>query len=61
LREFGQVVRDTLRPVDTFGRWSGEEFIVLVPETDADEAIQAAERVRAAVAQHRFAAAGGRI
>jgi two-component system cell cycle response regulator len=58
LRELGQVLRATLRSVDTVGRWGGEEFIVLLPELDPDQALTAAERLRAAVAQHRFSAVG---
>ncbi|MGO9960408.1 MAG: diguanylate cyclase [Solirubrobacteraceae bacterium] len=58
LRELGQVLRANLRSVDIVGRWGGEEFIVLLPEIDPDQALTAAERLRATVAQHRFSAAG---
>jgi diguanylate cyclase (GGDEF)-like protein len=58
LRELGQVLRATLRSVDIVGRWGGEEFIVLLPEIDSDQALTAAERLRATVAQHRFSAVG---
>ncbi|MGO9901881.1 MAG: diguanylate cyclase [Solirubrobacteraceae bacterium] len=58
LRELGQVLRATLRSVDVVGRWGGEEFIALLPEIDPDQALTAAERLRATVAQHRFSAAG---
>jgi diguanylate cyclase (GGDEF)-like protein len=58
LRELGQVLRSTLRSVDVVGRWGGEEFIVLLPEIDPDQALTAAERLRATVAQHRFSAGG---
>lgn len=59
LREFAAQVRATLRGIDTLGRWGGEEFVCLLPETDKEEAMGLAERVRAAVAGHAFAAAGG--
>ncbi|MEA5575808.1 diguanylate cyclase [Anabaena sp. UHCC 0451] len=39
-------VLDHLRQVDCFGRFGGEEFIVLLPETDIDEAVVVAERIR---------------
>lgn len=54
LREFAAVVKTTLRQIDTLGRWGGEEFIVLLPETDAEAAVQAGERVRSKVASHIY-------
>jgi HD-GYP domain-containing protein (c-di-GMP phosphodiesterase class II) len=45
--------------VDLLGRWGGEEFIALLPETDHEGALAAAERVRAVVAAHRFMAGIG--
>ncbi|MGO9754316.1 MAG: diguanylate cyclase [Solirubrobacteraceae bacterium] len=59
LRETADVIRASVRGVDVLGRWGGEEFIVLLPELDALGANDVAERVRAAVAQHRFASASG--
>lgn len=41
---------DSIRTVDTLGRYGGEEFIVVVPETSAGEARDAAERLRRRVA-----------
>ena len=38
-----------LRTTDRFGRWGGEEFVVLLPETDAGQAVEVAERLLAAV------------
>ena len=39
-----------LRAEDALGRFGGEEFLVLLPDTDAEAAIHAAERMRAEVA-----------
>ncbi len=39
-----------LRQIDSFGRFGGEEFIVLLPETNPTDAMVVAERIRAAVA-----------
>jgi diguanylate cyclase (GGDEF)-like protein len=39
----------SLRTIDHFGRLGGEEFVCVLPETDAAEAMQIAERLRAAV------------
>lgn len=56
LCDFAAVVTATLRSVDTVGRWGGEEFVAVLPETDIERACEAAERVRAAVTAHVFAA-----
>jgi diguanylate cyclase (GGDEF)-like protein len=37
------------RPADTVARWGGEEFILLMPNTDQNGAMEVAERIRAAV------------
>jgi diguanylate cyclase (GGDEF)-like protein len=54
LAEFASTVESCLRPVDTLGRWGGEEFVAVLPETDAEEAAGVAERIRAQVEAHRF-------
>ncbi len=59
LRETAEVIRGSARGVDIVGRWGGEEFIVLLPETDSAGALDAAERIRAAIARHSFASAQG--
>ena len=47
---------ETCRETDTIGRYGGEEFIVLLPETSAEEAIVAADRVRRAFCDAAFTA-----
>lgn len=54
LQAFAVVVRDNVRGADTVGRWGGEEFLVLCPETTAEEAAQLAERLRAATRASSF-------
>lgn len=54
LRELGKVLRDTIRQEDLAARCGGEEFVVVLVETTADEAIHAAERIREVVAAHPF-------
>ncbi len=50
LREFAARVRGCLREEDVLGRWGGEEFLILLPGTDARRAQRIGERVRAAIA-----------
>jgi diguanylate cyclase (GGDEF)-like protein/hemerythrin-like metal-binding protein/PAS domain S-box-containing protein len=50
LRMVGEVCRKTLREVDMAGRIGGEEFATLLPECDAKQAMEAAERLRQDIA-----------
>lgn len=54
LYETARILRDTAREIDMSGRYGGEEFIVILPNTDEAEAARFAERVRAAVAGHEY-------
>jgi diguanylate cyclase (GGDEF)-like protein len=49
LRAIGGVLKQTCRATDLAARWGGEEFVVLLPDTDSKGALAQAERVRAAV------------
>jgi diguanylate cyclase (GGDEF)-like protein len=59
LNELGVVARDCLRGIDTIGRWGGEEFVIILPETNRESALQVAERIRAAIAGNLFNVGGG--
>lgn len=59
LREFAAVVRTALRAEDVFGRWGGEEFVALLPDTDSHSALGVAERVCESVSGHVFRTVGG--
>jgi diguanylate cyclase (GGDEF)-like protein len=59
LREVAEVMRATLRDVDLAARWGGEEFVVLLPGTDAEAAAEVAERLRSALAAQLLGAPDG--
>ncbi|HEQ71054.1 MAG TPA: sensor domain-containing diguanylate cyclase, partial [Spirochaetia bacterium] len=50
LRQVAERLRVNLREADVLGRYGGEEFIVLLPQTGLEHAREIAERIRAAVA-----------
>jgi diguanylate cyclase (GGDEF)-like protein/PAS domain S-box-containing protein len=57
LVEFSQRIRQQLRSSDSFGRWGGEEFLILLPQTDLPAATALAEQLRQLVAASPFALA----
>lgn len=50
LRTIARTLENSIRAQDVAARWGGEEFILLLPQTDVDEAAVIAERLRNAVA-----------
>jgi diguanylate cyclase (GGDEF)-like protein len=50
LRRVADLARDSIRSVDTLFRIGGEEFVVMLPNTELDDALQVAEKLRARVA-----------
>lgn len=50
LRKIGTILRDSCRQSDTVGRYGGEEFVVILPETDIEAAEQKLELLRDMVA-----------
>ncbi len=54
IRRVGQIATEIMREQDLVGRLGGEEFIVILPDTNATEAMVACDRLRAIVAQTRL-------
>ncbi len=52
LRAFAQQARTHLRNTDIIGRWGGEEFLILLPETPPGDPNIGIERLRQALAGH---------
>jgi diguanylate cyclase (GGDEF)-like protein len=59
LREFADLLRETVRDVDLAGRWGGEEFMLILPGTDLAGGAQVAERIRVALAGRIVLSADG--
>lgn len=58
LMEVASVILPSVRDTDCVVRYGGDEFVVILPETGVDEAVQVANRIRSKIEHHRFT--GGR-
>lgn len=54
LRELTRLVSESIRKDDIFGRFGGEEFLILLPRTPLTHALAVAEKIRGAIASHPF-------
>lgn len=61
LAHIAEVIRKTVRKQDVTARWGGEEFLVLLPDTDLEGALVAMEKVRFAVSSAYIEWDGARI
>jgi diguanylate cyclase (GGDEF)-like protein len=61
LRDLAGILQKRLRPDDELGRYGGEEFAAMLPETSLNGALKIAEDLRALVEQHRFVVEGEQI
>ena len=58
LVDVAQILKNSVRSSDTVGRWGGEEFMIILPHTDANSASIFAERIRERIQNHDFAIVG---
>ena len=58
LLEAANLFQTSIRDSDTVGRWGGEEFLVIAPNTTLEEALQHAEILREKLADHHFLEVG---
>lgn len=54
LKTVSAILTDNLRQIDVIGRWGGEEFLIICPETDLECACGIAEKLRKTVESHDF-------
>lgn len=58
LSQTTKIISQNLRKSDIFGRWGGEEFVVICPQTNKSEAFVLAEKLRTAIEKHEFKKVG---
>ena len=54
LKSISKILKENIRSTDTLGRWGGEEFIILVPETNKDQTTLLAEKIRISIEIYKF-------
>ncbi|SDP01394.1 diguanylate cyclase (GGDEF) domain-containing protein [Klenkia soli] len=58
LRAVAQLLVDGVRDTDEVCRWAGDEFVVLLPDTTAEQGERAMERIRSSIATNDWSALG---
>ncbi|QEY31293.1 diguanylate cyclase [Synechococcus sp. RSCCF101] len=61
LRQLAGILLSRLRPYDTIGRWGGDEFMVIMPATTADEGLSVMQRLLATIADRTIDTEAGPI
>jgi len=54
LKEFVKIIRDKIRSSDILGRFGGEEFVLILPNTKVSGALKLAQRIKDEVENHLF-------
>ena len=55
LNKMGIILTEQIRKIDIAARWGGEEFVILLPNSDMETAYEAAERIRRMIEGYTFA------
>jgi len=61
IQQTAELIRQGMRDSDIAGRYGGEEFVVLLPDTDSEGAVTFAERLRQSIEAHEVIHEGHRI
>jgi diguanylate cyclase (GGDEF)-like protein len=57
ISSISKILQSSIRRVDYVGRWGGEEFLILLPKTTAQQAFQIAEKIRITIMEEDFSPA----
>ena len=60
LVDVASILQQQVRKVDIVGRWGGEEFLIICPNTEAEGILALAEKIRLKIAGHNFPEVGTR-
>lgn len=60
LKEMASLLKKNVRNIDILGRWGGEEFLVICPETTLEGAMTLAENLREKIAEYDFETVGNK-
>lgn len=61
LAEFGDLIKGSIREYDVACRFGGEEFVILLPQTEVKNAFELAERLREKIEKRRFCVSYGNL
>jgi diguanylate cyclase (GGDEF)-like protein len=61
LAEISQSIKSLLREIDHAGRYGGEEFLVILPQTDLENACKTAERIQKSIESTLFDGVKGKV
>lgn len=54
LQKTAEIIKNSIRSVDIAGRYGGEEFVIILPGTNKEGAVEVAERIRKAIESYPF-------
>jgi diguanylate cyclase (GGDEF)-like protein len=61
LKAIAELLKQNVRASDLVIRFGGEEFLILLPDTNGEAALKVADKIRLTVEQHKFRIAGGEL
>ncbi len=54
LKEFAQILKNSVRNIDSVGRWGGEEFIIVCVEVNLEQLILMTKKLQTRIKEHTF-------
>lgn len=54
LQNLTLIIKKAIRSADIFARWGGEEFVILLPNTDIHQAMEITERLRILIEKNKY-------
>lgn len=58
IKDMVGTISGSIRKTDVFARWGGEEFVLLLPNTDRDQSVELTERLKQMITSNTFEAVG---